>query len=118
MIKRLKTWVWPKCSGFTSWPATQRSDKLHSVEGSWKNGVCHGLQTFTYCNGVVFRAVFESGIAQGLAIGVFKKKVIWTGNYVDGCLMGNFCAIEPDRGGLLTGDVLDWEMTGPHLTFP
>ena len=86
--------------------ATQRSDKLHSVEGSWDNGVCHGLQTFNYCNGVTFKAAFDGGVAQSLAVGFFKEKVIFAGKYVDGCLVGNFCAIEPDGGSLLTG--YDW----------
>jgi len=116
-IIRCKTWVWPKCSGFTSWPATGRSTKLHSMEGCWENGVCSGLQTFRYCNGVTFRAVFEYGVPQGLATGSFNEKVIWVGKYVEGRCEGMFCSIEPDGGALLTGESVDGELTGSDLTF-
>eukprot|EP00092_Neocalanus_flemingeri_P015353 GFUD01016609.1.p1 GENE.GFUD01016609.1~~GFUD01016609.1.p1 ORF type:complete len:373 (+),score=118.99 GFUD01016609.1:107-1225(+) len=117
IITRSKTWVWPKCSGFTSWTDSERSVKLHSVEGGWESGVMSGLQTFLYCNGVSYRAVFKCGVAQGLAIGSFKEKVVWVGRYEDGELVGKFCAIEPDGGALLTGNVTEGEMSGPDLTF-
>ena len=117
VITRSKTWVWPKCSGFNSWPVIEKSTKLHSMEGFWENGISSGLQAFTYCNGVTFRTVFEFGVAQGLAVGSFKEKIIWVGRYMDGQLMGEFCSIEPDAGALLLGDMVDGEMSGPDLTF-
>ena len=117
VITRCKTWVWPKFSGFTSWPETERRAKLHSIEGGWESGVLSGNQAFLYCNGVTFRAVFECGVAQGLVVGSFKENVVWIGRYNHGILVGKACAIEPDGGGILTGEVTDGEMTGPDLTF-
>ena len=43
-ITRCKTWVWPKCSGFTSWAATERSGKLHSVEDAGRMGCAAGYR--------------------------------------------------------------------------
>ena len=117
VITMNNTWVWPHCSSFTSWPHTHTNNKLHSVEGSWDSGVCQGLQVFTYCNGVTFRAVFSGGVPHGLAVGYFNKKVIWVGRYVDGECAREFCSIEPEGGSLLTGECCNGDMTGPDMTF-
>ena len=116
-ISLCKAWVWPHCTGFTSWPHTHSTTPLHTMEGRWQEGVCQGLHTFRYCNGVTYRAVFEAGVAQGLAVGHFKDCVVWVGKYVDGECTGSFCSIEPEGGSLLTGDCIDREMTGSDLTY-
>ena len=117
IIKRKKSWVWPKLSGFTSWEALKRCSRLHSMEGTFVEGMPNGLVTLTYCNGVRFQTIFHAGVPYGLVLGHFKQMIIWVGRWIEGETVESVCSVEPDGGCILTGETQNGENTGPDMVF-